>query len=584
LVRPVPAEPWGDPSRRAQLERDLSRAGDIEHPHVARPMGLEESGGGAATIEAWVEGERLSEVLAIGGRMPPVVAARIVADACAGVHFAHEGAGDGSLVHGHLRPEALLVSRSGSTLVCGFGRAALEGARPLRERLPWVSPEQLLGGPGAADRQSDVFLLGLVLHACLSGEAPFAGEPDVEEAVLDGRPAPLEPLGVPRALAEVVERATARKASERHASAAEMGRAVERAVEELAPPSAVAAWLDVLLPVEEGTRAERRKLLDGATSGRPPSAGGEGPAKTDAAPAPPAALEIGDEHIVGALTPAPLSPPLPPPSLMRTADIVVDAGSPPAQLRRTADIVPAPAPGPDLVTTREIVGEGSAPFMVARPPAPPPEPARRDRATATLAVGIAVAGLAIGFGLARRGGETPPPAPSPAAVAPVAPAPAPAEAPAPSAAPVPAPRVEPPRREPPAPPSIEVAADPAGDIYVDGKRAGRAPLTRAVSRGRHKVRLVDKASGVDVTKVVEVRGPRTPVRFALGKGTLTVTAPEGAAIFLDGRRVGTGGVVDLAVYQGSHHITVRLGQARNDHDFRIGPGETYSYDVEKTGP
>ncbi|HZY04983.1 MAG TPA: hypothetical protein VFF02_15940, partial [Anaeromyxobacteraceae bacterium] len=47
LVRPVPAEPWGDPSRRAQLERDLSRAGDIEHPHVARPMGLEESGGGA---------------------------------------------------------------------------------------------------------------------------------------------------------------------------------------------------------------------------------------------------------------------------------------------------------------------------------------------------------------------------------------------------------------------------------------------------------------------------------------------------------------------------------------------------------
>ena len=131
---------------------------------------------------------------------------------------------------------------------------------------------------------------------------------------------------------------------------------------------------------------------------------------------------------------------------------------------------------------------------------------------------------------------------------------------------------------------MEAAADPAGEVYLDGKRAGRAPLSRTVSRGRHKVRLVDKASGVDVTRGVEVRGPRTPVRFAVGKGTLTVTAPEGAAIFLDGRKVGTGGVTNLAVYEGSHHITVRLGQARNDHDFHIGPGETYSYDVERTGP
>ncbi len=592
LLRPVPAEPWGDPGRRAQLERDLSRAGDLEHPNLARPMGLEEAEGGAATVEAWVEGERLSEVLAIGGRMPPVVAARIVADACAGVHFAHEDAGNGSLIHGHLRPEALLVARSGATLVCGYGTAALEGARPLRERLPWVSPEQLLGGPGAADRQSDVFLLGLVLHACLSGETPYAGEPDVEKAVLDGRLAPLEPLGVPRALAEAVGRATARKASERHASAAEMGRAVERAVEELAPPSAVAAWLDVLLPADEGTRAERRKLLDGAASGRPPPGAAEPRAGEGAAPAPasPPGLPetVGDEHIVGAPTPAPLPPRPPPPvELMRTADIVVDSGSPPPEMLRTADIVAEPPPGPDLVTTREIVGEGSAPFMMARPPAPPAQPARRDRATVILAVGIAVAGLAIGFGLARRGAEPAPPQ-SPAPVAPAVSAPAPVEATAPGAAPAPSaapvPRAEPPRREPPAPPSIEVTADPAGEVYVDGKRAGRAPLSRSVSRGRHKVRLLDKASGVDVTRVVEVKGPRTPVRFAVGKGTLSVTAPEGAVIFLDGRKVGTGGVAGLTVYEGSHHITVRLGQARNDHDFRIGPGETYSYDVEKTGP
>ncbi|HEU4385997.1 MAG TPA: PEGA domain-containing protein [Anaeromyxobacteraceae bacterium] len=659
LLCDVPGELWGEPGRRAQLERDLQRAAGLLHANVAQPLGLEESGSGAARVEAWVEGERLSDVLATGGRMPPVVAARVLADACAGVQFAHEDAGGGSLVHGHLRPEALLVARSGATLVRGFGAAAVEGARPLRERLPWVSPEQLLGGPGAADRQSDVFLLGLVLHACLAGEDPFAGEPDLEKAVMDGRPAPLEAQGVPRPLAEVVERATARKASDRYPSAAALARAVERAAGELAPPSAVTAWLDVLLPADEGVRAERGKLLAGPApaaqpggpepAGAAPAAAGAAPAAAEpaeaasaavakavpgapgpggaegAAEAPPRLPEtVRDEHIVGSPTPVPIAPsapvpvaqsapaqaapsppvpvapsapvqavpslpatappPPPPVDLMRTADIVAD--SPPVEMLRSADIVlesGSRQAGPDLVTTREIVGEGSAPFMVARPPAPPPESPRQTLSTAILAAGIAVAGLAIGFGLARHGGEPAAPASAePAAIAPGAP-PLAAEPSAAGATPVPAPRAEP-RREPPGPPSIEVTADPAGEIYVDGKRAGRAPITKAVSRGRHKIRLVDKASGVDVSKVVEVKGARTPVRIAVGKGTLTVAAPEGAIIFLDGRKVGTGRVDDLPVYEGSHHISVRLGQARNDHEFRIGPDETYRYDVERATP
>jgi hypothetical protein len=569
LLRPVPGELWREPGRRAQLQREVRRAADLMHPNVAQPLGLDEAEDAATRIEAWAEVEPLSEVLATGGRMPPTIAARVLADACAGVHFAHEEDGDGSVVHGHLRPEALLVSRSGVTQVAGFGAGVVEGARPLRERLPWVSPEQLLGGPGAADRQSDVYLLGLVLHACLAGEPPFAGEADVEKAVLEGRPAPLEPLGVPRALAEVVERATARRASDRHASAAELARDVERAAGDLAPPGALAAWLDVLLPAGEGVRAARRSLLGAALAGRSEAAA---PAKGS----PPKLPEpVADELIVGAPTPVPVPPIRPlPVDMMRTADIVLDAPSPPV--------------GPDLVTTREIVGEGSAPFMVPRPrpPAPPAEPPRRSLPTAALAAGIAVAGLAIGYGLSRRGEEpAPPPRAASGAMPAAASTPTPAEAPASGAATAAAPRAEP-RREPqPAgPPSIEVTADPAGDVYVDGKRAGRTPLVRAVSRGRHKVRLVDKASSVDVTKVVEVKAARTPVRFALGKGTLTVTAPEGAAIFLDGRKVGTGGVQDLPVYEGPHRLTVRLGQARSEHAFRIGPDQTYRYDVERTGP
>ncbi len=658
LLRPVPKELWSEPGRRTQLEQEVQRAADLLHPNLAQPLGLDEVEGGAARIEAWTDGAPLSEVLAAGGRMPPTIAARILADACAGVHFAHEG-GDSPVVHGHLRPAILLVSRSGLTRVAGFGAGVVEGARPLRERLPWVSPEQVLGGPGAADRQSDVYLLGLVLYACLAGEPPFASEADVEKAVLEGRPAPLESLGVSRAIAEVVEKATARKASDRHASAAELAQAVRQAAGDLAPPGAVAAWLDVLLPASEGVGAARRAMLAEGAAGQ----------GADSAPESPAQAEpVGDEHIIGTPTPLPL--PLPssvapaagvassgavpapqsavpaapgpavpgqvapaavavspgavagPPSAVPAvpgpvapAAAVASSGAvpapqsavlapsgpvpppagaavpvPPSQpvdLMRTADILMDPlsaSRGADLVTTREIVGEGSAPFMVARPPARAAEPSRRSTQTALLAAGIAVAGLAIGWGLARRG-EEPVHLTRPAPAAATAPVPAPVQVATPLVIPPPAPSAEP-KRGPPAagPPSVEVTSDPAGEVYLDGKRAGRTPLVKAVSRGRHKVRLVDKASGVDVAKTVDVKAARTPVRFALGKGTLTVTAPEGAVIFLDGRKVGTGRIDDLPVYQGSHRITVRLGQARNDHDFTIGPEQTYTYDVERTSP
>ena len=245
------------------------------------------------------------------------------------------------------------------------------------------------------------------------------------------------------------------------------------------------------------------------------------------------------------------------------------------------------------------MGEGSAPFMVALPHVPPPEPRRSYLGTVILSAGIAIAGLAVGYGLSRLGDQpllpglfsSPQGAPPSVAVAPpelpaapALPPPPPARprepaAPAATSAPV---RAEP--RKAAGPPSIEVTTDPPGEIWVDGRRVGRTPVTKVVSRGRHKVRFLDKANGIDLTRNVEVKAPRTPVRFAVGKGTLTVTAPAEADILVDGRKVGTGRVEDLSVYAGSHQITVRLGTVKNEHVFRIAAGETYSYDVEKTSP
>jgi hypothetical protein len=125
-----------------------------------------------------------------------------------------------------------------------------------------------------------------------------------------------------------------------------------------------------------------------------------------------------------------------------------------------------------------------------------------------------------------------------------------------------------------------VDASEPGELFIDGRRAGRPPVERAVAPGRREVRLLEANLGLDVTRLVEVRPPRTSVRIEVGRARLTVRAPPAAEIALDGRAVARGTIRDLEIWEGRHRLEVTLGEARDRHDFRVGANETYEYDVE----
>jgi hypothetical protein len=129
------------------------------------------------------------------------------------------------------------------------------------------------------------------------------------------------------------------------------------------------------------------------------------------------------------------------------------------------------------------------------------------------------------------------------------------------------------------PPQLEITTSEPGEVLVDGKLVGRPPLVRPVTAGRREVRLLNPNLGLDVSRTVEVRPPRTSVHLEVGTGRLSVRAPEGAEIVVDGRPVATGSVRGLELFEGRHRLEVALGPARHRHEFRIGPGETYDYEV-----
>jgi uncharacterized protein affecting Mg2+/Co2+ transport len=61
-------------------------------------------------------------------------------------------------------------------------------------------------------------------------------------------------------------------------------------------------------------------------------------------------------------------------------------------------------------------------------------------------------------------------------------------------------------------------------------------------------------------------------------GLLDVTAPEGAEIWLDGRRIGKGST-RRQIREGDHRVEVRHGGAIVGERFQVAPGESWTYAV-----
>ncbi len=227
----APSALTDDPARLAAVLRDVEAAARLHHPGAAPVLGTETVGGELAVVELHRPGATLRALLDAGGRLPPDVAVRILIDACAALAQAHAiDPGEGRrLAHGALDPARIVVGEDGAAFVCGLA---------------------LAGGGEPAD---DLRALGSVLFECVAGEP------------LPEPPRRLEAHGIPAALAAAVDRATG-AAGAPFDSAASLAAALAAAL----PPAthaSVAAYVDAILPQDEGERAELRRTLETALPG-----------------------------------------------------------------------------------------------------------------------------------------------------------------------------------------------------------------------------------------------------------------------------------------------------------------------------
>jgi serine/threonine-protein kinase len=199
--------------------------------------------------------------------------------------------------------------------------------------------------------------------------------------------------------------------------------------------------------------------------------------------------------------------------------------------------------------------------------------------------------------VAQRAPEPPaaPPAAAPEAkppaaeVTPAPPAPV-AEAkppPEPAKPVVEAPPVKPPEppKPPPEPPSLELTVSPPVEVSIDGKAVGRAPVTLPLEAGKHAIVLSDPSQGIRLTRSVTVgKAGKTRHSIVIGKASVSLTAPNGVKVFMDGRVVGTAPVGDISVFEGSHVIKVKMGKANWSQKFSVKPGDHMTFTVQTTPP
>jgi serine/threonine-protein kinase len=238
-----------EPRFRGMFLDEARIASGIQHVNVAQILDLGEEDGVVFLAMEWVEGDALSRlargVHEKGLPFPPGVALRILADACAGLHAAHElrdrSGASLEIVHRDVSPHNILVSQQGMAKVIDFGiakaRDRLGGdtdTGSFKGKVRYVAPEQALA-PRTADRRADIWSVGAVLYSLVAGRAPYEAENDMATLgrIASGQsPAPL-PSTVHRAVRDVADHALALRPEDRPATADALRAALEGALREM---------------------------------------------------------------------------------------------------------------------------------------------------------------------------------------------------------------------------------------------------------------------------------------------------------------------------------------------------------------
>ncbi|MEV6304351.1 protein kinase [Actinoplanes sp. NPDC051861] len=257
MLRPDGA---ADPTFAARFDREARFAAGLSHPNIVAVYDFGAEDGVSYLVMELIRGRSLSQRLATGP-LEFAEAVRIAIQVCAAL----EAAARAGVVHRDVKPGNILITEGGQVKVCDFGiarvagtaQADLTGSAQIMGTSSYMAPEQVTGG--RIDARTDLYGLGCVLYAMLTGRPPFTGDSPFQIAWqhVEKPPPPATSLrqGVPADLERLLSDLLAKKPADRPAGPGPVRVALEN------------ADLDtVVVPAPQRPRRPRPALLAGAAA------------------------------------------------------------------------------------------------------------------------------------------------------------------------------------------------------------------------------------------------------------------------------------------------------------------------------
>lgn len=248
----------------ARLRAEAEILARLDHPHIVRVENVGEDGGRPWLVMEHVAGGTLQDRVDAGATEPRE-AATILRDVARGLDHAHRL----SVLHRDLKPANILLAEDGRPVIIDFGLggkrdgfASGSGSSSIEGTPRYMAPEQVNRNLAPIGPRSDVYGLGGVLYALLTGRPPIIE--DSTTATLDAvvnrdpvRPRKLQ-RGIPRALETVCLTCLEKDPDRRYATAEALAEDLERVLADepiLARPPGI---------VERLARARRRRPVAAA--------------------------------------------------------------------------------------------------------------------------------------------------------------------------------------------------------------------------------------------------------------------------------------------------------------------------------
>ncbi len=216
------------PADQARFQAEVAAVAQLEHPNIVPIYEVGSDQGWQYFGMKLIEGQTLSQRIA-AGPVPEREAAQLVMTIARAIQYAHER----GIVHRDLKPANILLDEQGGPHVSDFGLAkrtaagdSLTQTGAILGTPSYMAPEQASGGRGDVGPLSDVYSLGAILYALLTGRPPFQGPAPVDTLMMvlnqDLLPPRLLNQRVSRDLEMIAIRCLQKPSELRYPSAAEL--------------------------------------------------------------------------------------------------------------------------------------------------------------------------------------------------------------------------------------------------------------------------------------------------------------------------------------------------------------------------